>query len=187
MTARVAAVMEDVLRLPRLSVYMGMARTGTSTAGADTAEAFTTFVVENGPRLKQSLISALGGEMGREATSDALTWAWEHWDRIEMLDNPAGYLYRLARNRSVSYFRRRPNARFFSEISSDDPIVEPGLGPALARLSEMQRLTVLLIHGFGWTYREVADHLGVATGTVQIHAKRGMTKLRTDLKVDTDA
>ena len=41
---------------------MGMARTGTSTAGADTAEAFTTFVVENGPRLKESLISALGGE-----------------------------------------------------------------------------------------------------------------------------
>jgi hypothetical protein len=37
---------------------------------------------------------------------------------------------------------------------------------------------VVLLHGFGWTYREAAEHRGVATSTVQGHAERGMAKLR---------
>lgn len=153
----------------------------------EAAAAFTTFVRENGPRLKQSLIAALGGEDGREATSEALTWAWEHWGKVETLENPVGYLYRLARNRSVSSFRRRLLVRTAEADPGKEPSVEPKLDAALSRLSEMQRMTVLLIHGFGWTYREVATHLGVATGTVQTHAERAMAKLRIDLRVETDA
>ena len=153
----------------------------------DTAAVFTAFVEEIGPRLKQSLIASLGGEAGREATADALTWAWEHWDRVETLSNPAGYLYRLAHNRTISAFHRRLRHGFSAAPVYEEPLVEPGLSAALGRLSPMQRTVVLLIHGFGWSYREVADHLGVAAGTVQTHAERAMAKLRKDLKVETDA
>lgn len=153
----------------------------------DIAAAFTSFVRNTGPRLKQTLIAALGGEAGREATSEALTWAWEHWDLVETMSNPAGYLYRLGRNRGLTSFRKRPKVGSGSEVSSDDHLVEPGLAAALARLSESQRTAVLLIHGFGWTYREVATHLGIAVGSVQNHVDRGMTKLRRDLKVEINA
>jgi RNA polymerase sigma-70 factor (ECF subfamily) len=151
------------------------------------AAEFTSFVKSTGPRLKQALIAALGGEAGREATSEALTWAWEHWDQVATMSNPAGYLYRLGRNRGITSFRKRRTVGPMREAISDDQLFEPRLAPALARLSENQRMAVLLIHGFGWTYREVAAHLGIAVGSVQTHVDRGMSKLRRDLRVEIDA
>jgi DNA-directed RNA polymerase specialized sigma24 family protein len=151
------------------------------------AEAFTDFVREVGPRLKQSLIAALGGDAGSEATAEALAWAWEHWSRVEGMDNPGGYLYRLGRNRAASILRRNVVFPDLPDAPEGSPWVEPGLPTALGHLSEMQRVVVLLLHAFGWTHREVAEHLGIAAGTVQIHARRGMAKLRTDLKVETHA
>jgi RNA polymerase sigma factor (sigma-70 family) len=154
----------------------------------DTAGVFTDFVRSVGPRLRQSLIAALGPETGREAAAEALAWAWEHWPKLEALDNPAGYLYRLGRNRGTSSLRRRPVfAQPEDDATADDPWVEPGLTAALARLSEMQRVTVLLVHGFGWTQREVAEHFDIAAGTVQVHVERGMARLRNDLKVELHA
>jgi DNA-directed RNA polymerase specialized sigma24 family protein len=156
-------------------------------ADDETAERFTAFVRVVGPRLRQSLIAVLGGEAGREATAEALAWGWEHWSQLEQMDNPAGYLFRLGKNRGTSMLRRRPASPLLPDPPADGPWVEPGLPSALARLSEMQRVTVLLIHGFGWTYRAVAEHLGVSTGTVLTHTERGMAKLRSDLKVETHA
>jgi DNA-directed RNA polymerase specialized sigma24 family protein len=148
--------------------------------------AFSAFVHDVEPRLRHSLIAALGGDAGREATAEALAWAWEHWARLEGMDNPAGYLFRLGSNRGAAMLRRSPLPRP-PDPAAAGPWVEPGLPAALARLSQVQRVVVLLIHGFGWTYREVAEHLGVATSTVQSHAERGMAKLRHDLKVDAHA
>ena len=64
---------------------------------------------------------------------------------------------------------------------------EPVLPEALSRLSEMQRTAVLLVHGFGWTYEEVADRLELARSSVQKHAERGIRKLRKALEVQIDA
>lgn len=154
----------------------------------ENTEAFTRFVEAYGPRLKHSLIAALGEDTGRDAAAEALSWAWEHWARLQEMGNPVGYLYRLGRNRGVSMLRRKP---VFSPLpsapSNDGPWVEPGLPAALSRLSERQRVAVLLIHGFDWTFREVADHLGVGVSTVQVHLERGMARLRHDLKVETHA
>jgi RNA polymerase sigma factor (sigma-70 family) len=61
------------------------------------------------------------------------------------------------------------------------PWIEPGLPVAMARLSEKQRVVVMLIHGLEWTYSEVADLLGVSKSTVQSQAERGMAKLRSDV------
>lgn len=152
-----------------------------------TEKAFTEFVGDIGPKLRQSLIAALGPETGREAAADALAWAWEHWAKLQAMDNPGGYLYRLGRNRANSSLRRRPVFPPHEREIQDDYWVEPGLPAALAQLSEMQRVAVLLVHGFGWTYREVAEHVRVASGTVQVHVNRGMAKLRTDLKVELNA
>ncbi len=51
----------------------------------------------------------------------------------------------------------------------------------------MQRTVTVLVHGFGWTQREVAELLDVGLSTVQKHLERGLDKLRKALGVEIDA
>jgi RNA polymerase sigma-70 factor (ECF subfamily) len=150
-----------------------------------TATDFEQFVSSTERGLRQALTGALGSELGREAAAEALVYAWENWERVGGLANPAGYLYRVGLNwgrrtgrRSAPLFRR--------ETVDPDPWYEPGLPEALARLSEHQRVVLYLVHGHEWSLGEVAALLGVSKGTVQTHLERGLTRLRRDLKVEDE-
>ena len=55
---------------------------------------FAAFVADAEPRLRMALVAAYGPVDGREAAVDALSWAWENWDRLQEMANPVGYLYR---------------------------------------------------------------------------------------------
>ena len=147
-------------------------------------EVFTAFVETNEPNLRHSLCAALGSQMGHEATAEALAYGWEHWDQVSAMGNPAGYLYKVGRDMGRRQFRRRPPILLSSPDPMRLPAVEPGLIAALEALPERQRVTVMLIHSFGWSLSEVADHLGIAKGTVQTHLKRGMGALRRELGVN---
>ena len=59
----------------------------------------------------------------------------------------------------------------------------PGLAPALESLTEHQRIAVVLINGFDWKLREVAELLSVSVSTVQTHLDRAMHALRSKLEV----
>ncbi len=147
---------------------------------------FTEFFDEAEPRLRRALCVAFGRELGLEATAAALAWGWEHWDRMQQMQNPAGYLDKVGRSSVRSeWWRRSRRAPLFDAVDGERlPWVEPGLPQAMADLPERQRLTVGLVHGFGWTQQEVADLLHVAPGTVKNHLDRGMGKLRKALGVE---
>lgn len=138
--------------------------------------------------LRVALIAGHGVELGVEAASDALVYAWEHWDRIEKMDNPAGYVYRVGQ-RMARHDRRRYLARpvVFPMPSDDLPHVEPGLPKAMSRLTERQREVIALVCALDYSLQEVADMLGLAKGTIQTHVDRGMAKLRQELGVGVDA
>lgn len=136
------------------------------------------------PRLRHALIAAWGPEVARDAAADALTWAWEHWGRVEAMDNPAGYLYRVGRTAAKRYRRRRVGLEVNTPGS---PRCEPGLGEALKRLTERQRACVVLMHSYDWTHVEIGETLGISVPTVQKHAERGLAKLRSALEVTVDA
>lgn len=68
---------------------------------------FEEFVARSESRLELALIATYGPRDGRVAALDALSWAWEHWDQVEAMDNPLGYLYRVGQN-SVRRYRVRP-------------------------------------------------------------------------------
>jgi DNA-directed RNA polymerase specialized sigma24 family protein len=146
------------------------------------ADSFTEFVREVEPRLKRALVAAFGTEVGVEATRDALAIGWERWDHVQTKPNPAGYLFGVGRNRARRQVRRR--AAFPVPPSNHEPRVEPALPNALCRLSERQRIAVMLLYGFDWTHVEVAELLGVSVSTVQQHAARGMAKLRHAIGVE---
>ena len=141
---------------------------------------FTEFVTDYELRLRESLIAACGGEVGREAAAEALIYGWEHWDRVGGMENPAGYLYTVGLSRGR---KRLPKHRpIFDPIgAARTPDVEPRLPGALAALSERQRTVVVLIHCFQWTQSEVGDLLGLSKTTIQNHLERGMGGLRREI------
>ncbi|HTO02004.1 MAG TPA: sigma-70 family RNA polymerase sigma factor [Microthrixaceae bacterium] len=145
----------------------------------DRAE-FTSFVAQVEPRLRRAFTILRGPEDGRDATAEALAWAWQNWIELREMDNPAGYLYRVGASRT-----RRRRQRFPAASHSETPqLFEPGLVPALARLTERQRTVVALIHGCGWTHQEVADALELSRSSVGTHLDRAMTQLREELGVE---
>ncbi len=146
------------------------------------ADSFTEFVIAAEPRLRHALCAAFGADLGRDATAQALAYGWEHWSRVRGMDNPSGYLWGVGRNHARRQRLSRPS--FFELPVETMPRIEPGLPKAMARLSERQRVTVILIHGLQWTYNEVADLLGVSKSTVQTQAERGMARLRRQIGVD---
>jgi len=152
------------------------------------SESFSHLVGECAKQLQNGLIAALGPEMGVEATSEALAYGWEHWERVRAMESPVGFLFTVGRNWGRRQLRRLP-VSFPDPIVAvgADPLVEPALPGALARLSERQRITTVLVHGAGWTLAEVADLLGVDRGTVHKHAERGLKKLRAAMEVTVDA
>lgn len=147
------------------------------------AETFTEFVLENEARLRHSLTAAVGSRFGRDAAAEALAYAWEHWDRVGEMENPAGYLYKVGRDRGRRWLRSS-DPMFTPTEFGRIPNVEPQLPKALAALSEKQRVAVMLVHCFEWTYSEVAEFLGVTKATVQTHVDRAMTSLRREIGVD---
>lgn len=146
-------------------------------------ERFSCFAVDAEPRLRIAHAAALGQQRGADATAEALAYGWENWERIEAMDNPCGYLYRVGRSRVRERRRPRRLPPVPAEVANR---VEPGLPSALRSLSDRQRVAVVLIHGYEWTTREVADLLGVDVPTVTTHLRRGLAKLRKQLKVGND-
>ena len=137
---------------------------------------FEDFVLLHEMSLKRALVAAVGLQSGLEATSDALSYGWEHWDEVGEMENPGGYLYRVGMSRARSV----PKVPIDLPRVQDSrlPWVEPSLPDALARLPERQRTALLLVHTFGYTLSEAAETLGIAKGTVQTHVDRALASLR---------
>ena len=135
--------------------------------------------------MRRALVAGFGPVVGREAAADALAWAWQNWDRVAGLESPVGYLFRVGRTLAMrSGARDVPVAEPASAITLPHDPFEPGLAPAIARLSEAQRCAVVLVVGFGYTLRDAAQVLGVTASTVHRDCERALTRLRLELEVE---
>ena len=150
--------------------------------GEGRSDSFTRFARAAEPRLRIALAAAVGQDLGAEATAEALAYGWENWERVAAMENPTGYLYRVGRSR----VRRLRRLNLPPAPVHTTPHVEPALPAALAKLSDRQRVVVVLVHGFEWRHEEVASLLGLETPTVATHLRRGLSKLRRHLKVSQD-
>ena len=154
--------------------------------------AFSEFIEENQVRIRAGHIAAYGPEIGTEAAADAVAYGWENWDRLSMMANPAGYLFRVGQTSARTALTRSSRQSASLEQSTKLPVpsetelpdFEPGLVPALEKLSESQRLCVLLVHAFSWTQVEVAELLDIDHSTVRTHVARGLKSLQLSLEVE---
>lgn len=144
---------------------------------------FEAFVERVEPSLRRALTGHIGEHAVADAVAEALAYAWEHRDRVLHMENPAGYLYRVAQSRS----RRRRQGLLLWSGEDRLPHVEPGLPAALAALPHTQATAVWLVHGCGWSYAMAAEALGVSVTAVGTHLARGLSRLRRALGVNLDA
>ena len=141
---------------------------------------FRAFVAQAEPRLRRGLMAAYGSDRGREATAEALAFAWERWDKVRHMANPVGYLFRVGQSRTRS--RKQPD--LFTRPTFTEVWVEPGLPKALGDLSQRQRVVVYLVHGYGFSVHDVALLLALREASVRTHLRRGLLSLRRSLNVD---
>lgn len=127
------------------------------------------------PRLRAALTPLADPDSVDDAVGEAFAYLCANSERVMAMDNPGGYLYRVAR----SHLRDRRKTPELPPVPlSALPHVEPGLPDALAALSENQRVAVFLIAGMGWTAGEVASYMEMGESTVRTHYGRGLSKLQ---------
>jgi RNA polymerase sigma-70 factor (ECF subfamily) len=148
-------------------------------------ESFASMFETVEPRLRRALVAWYGPGVGKDAAADALSWAWEHRDRLDGVGDIGGYLFRVgqsAAKRDIDW-RRPIGSPKRAESAQRESSFEPRLDIAIAALSGQQRAAVLLVHGYGYSLREAAGVLGVSLGTLRTHLGRGMERLREELEV----
>jgi len=123
-------------------------------------------------------------EAGSEAFADAMAYAWEHRERLSEMKNPLGYLYKVGLSSARPHLRwRRRSVLLDTDLMQEGSEHDIDLIDAFARLSAAQRVAVVMVHGYGATYAEVAEVLGISVAAVTNHVHRGLRRLRESLEV----
>ncbi len=127
-----------------------------------------------------------------DAAQEGLIVALERLDDCRAPDRFAGWLLTIVRNRARNLVRREvlrdtdavpetAAARGRTpEKAAEHAELQERLGTALRRLPEVQRKIVLLHDLEGWRHREIAEHLGMPSGTVRSHLHFARKSLRRD-------
>jgi RNA polymerase sigma-70 factor, ECF subfamily len=161
----------------------------------DRSKSYARFVVNSRERLLRVLVAHHGPDVGAESLADAYAYAWEHWDRISKTTNPVGYVFRVGDRVGV---RRSMKARRESPSQSTNSVTEDRVGASddsafgadlalrslLQTLPIRQRAAVLLVYGYGWSYRDAAETMDLPLTTLTNEVTRGLQKLREQMKTE---
>jgi RNA polymerase sigma factor (sigma-70 family) len=161
----------EVLRLP--------------TGGIEHGARFDTFVEERHVRLFKALYFVTGSrEEAEDLAQEAFLKLWERWDRIETIDDPTAYLFRVAlngfrmrRRRAAVAIRRQP-----APPEERDGYVEAEMREDVRRLllevTPRQRAALLLVDLLGYPAEQAASILRIRPSTVRTLVSQGRKTLR---------
>ena len=149
----------------------------------DLPDSFEGLITQIRVRLLPVLWSKWGVEIGSDVCSEVEEYAWKNRKKLLEMANPMGYLYRVSQSRARRYsrwMRRNTFPGHFVDVGVEDREIDESLRD-LAALTANQRVCVLLVHGFGWSYTDVADLLDITQAAVSNHLNRGLARLRTNV------
>lgn len=129
-------------------------------------------------------------ELAEDLAQEALTRAWERWESVSRMEDPKGWVFRVAYNLANSERRRRVVAERFrsvlglSGVSSEasDQIVD--VQDALLKLPERQRTALVLRHYLQLSVAEASEVMGCAQGTVKSLCHKAREFMRSELAVE---
>jgi RNA polymerase sigma factor (sigma-70 family) len=142
------------------------------------------FADEHGGLLKLLYFVTGNRADAAELMQDAFLKLWERWDRVERIDDPRAYLFRVAINGSRMRARAalRAARRLVPIASSYDPFDEVNLREdvrqMLLELSPRQRAALVLSDLYGFSSAEAARIMGIRPSTVRALATQGRAVLR---------
>lgn len=140
-----------------------------------------TMITEVAATVRRLLVARNGLERGCDAAAEAVAWGWEHLDQLATIANPVGYLYRVGQSSLRRGYRLdRLRVELLPDYAmTDAPRLDQGLFEALAGLTPDQRVAVVMVHMYGYSYRDVAEFIGVTDAAVTNYVHRGLARLRT--------
>ena len=153
---------------------------------AEAPSDFAAFFAEEHQGLFKALYFVTGNRSdAAELMQDAFLKLWERWDRIDRIEDPTAYLFRVALNgfRMRARAARRAAGRLVQVAGSYDPFDEVNLREdvrqLLLKLTPRQRAALFLLDMHGYDSKEAARIMGIRPSTVRALATQGRAVLRT--------
>jgi len=147
---------------------------------------FRTFFEDEQARLLKTLYFVTGDRSeAADLMQEAFLKLWERWDRIDAIEDPRAYLFRVALNgsrmraRAARRAARRAVPLGIVRDPYDDVDIREDVRRMLLMLTPRQRAALLLLDLYGYTSEEAGQILGVRPSTVRSLATQGRTALRT--------
>lgn len=183
-----------------MAVMEWSAATNEVTVTGTTSADFDALFVSGYPRLVRTVGFVCGdADVAADCVADAFERAYVRWRRVGRLEDPLGWVRRVAINRATDVHRRRsrgrravqrlagrPEQRPATELSVSDSLAfhDSELAAAVADLSPQQRAVVALHYLDDLAVADVADAMGLSEGAVKYHLHQARGRLRTLLAAD---
>jgi RNA polymerase sigma-70 factor, ECF subfamily len=153
--------------------------------GVDELARFDTFMEGEHERLYRALYFVTGSrEDAEDLSQEAFMKLWERWNTIEEIEDPTGYLFRVALNGFRMRRRRAAMAlrRHVPLAGPRDEFVEAEMRADVRRLllglTPRQRAALLLVDLLGYRSEQAAHILRVRPSTVRNLASQGRRALK---------
>jgi RNA polymerase sigma-70 factor, ECF subfamily len=142
------------------------------------------------PKLHRYCARMVGSVIdGEDVVQDALIKAVESFSSTGGIDNPSGWLFRIAHNTALDFLRRRNRQEALRSGEEVDMIADPAdvvtsrqiAGASLRtfmRLPVTQRSSVILMDVLGCSLREVCEVMDFSLPAVKAALHRGRAQLR---------
>ncbi|MXZ53710.1 MAG: sigma-70 family RNA polymerase sigma factor [Acidimicrobiaceae bacterium] len=151
--------------------------------GANGADLESLFVAERVSMVRLATLMVGSRAMAEEVVQDAFASVSERWDGI---DRPGAYLRTAVVNGCAQILRRRSAEDRHRPVALENPSEIPErlieLRSALDRLSDRQRIVVVLRYFVDMPDDEIAQTLDVRPSTVRSLAHRALAVLRRELR-----
>ena len=147
---------------------------------------FEALFIEQHDDLFKALYFVAGNRAdAEELMQEAFLKLWERWDRIDTIDDPVGYLFRVALNATRSRRRRTTIALRKlmpgNEVERDafaDAEMRADVRALLIACTPRQRAALVLVDLLGYPSEHAAHVLGVRPSTVRALATQGRRTIR---------
>ena len=151
-----------------------------------TAISFEDFFRETHTALFRALSLVTGSRQEAEDVMQvAFMKVFERWDRVAAMENPDGFLYRVAMNEFRSRYRRAKRAirRAITSAPSDEAFEEAiedrdVVIRALRELVPRQRAAIVLTALLEYSSEEAGELLGIDAATVRTLGSRARASMR---------
>jgi len=138
-------------------------------------------------------------EIAEDITSRVFTQSWNKFKETKEIENPRAYIYRVARNEVVNYYREKSKLKIVStesiEISGPKPEIEQEV-QAKSEIEDIKKAVSLLKDDYQnvviWHYlddlpiKEIAGIMKKPEGTVRVMLHRALKEVRDILETAND-